>query len=160
MSYSKLTDNDTIKAFECCMRPPKCDDCPYRIDPRNCKDVLEKSVLNLINRQKTQLVKEQNKNSKLRNERNRLQAKNEELLGKTEKLEKQLDDKCDKCIAAEKSKAYKECIKKVKSIAIKKKIVYVADASLQEQETGWLEIQEEKLDNLLKEKCNNNVQDY
>lgn len=53
-------------------------------------------------------------------------------------------------IKTSKAEAYKECIEKVKEIAIKKKIVYVADASLQEQETGWLEIQEMALDNLLK----------
>ena len=50
-----------------------------------------------------------------------------------------------------KTEAYKECIEKVKAIATKKKIIYVADASIQERETGWLEIQEEKLDNLLKD---------
>ncbi len=49
------------------------------------------------------------------------------------------------------AEAYKECIEKVKAISIKKKIVYVADTSIQEQETGLLEIYEAALDNLLKE---------
>lgn len=48
-------------------------------------------LLGIINSQKTQLLKEQNKNSKLRNKRNRLNAKLKEI----------------------KVSAYKECIEKV-----------------------------------------------
>lgn len=50
MENKKLTDEEIIEAFKCCMRPPKCDNCPCRIDPRNCKDVMERAVLDLINR--------------------------------------------------------------------------------------------------------------
>lgn len=50
MGYKSLTDEEIIEAFKCCMRPPKCDNCPCRIHPENCKDEMEKAVLRLINR--------------------------------------------------------------------------------------------------------------
>ena len=38
-----------IKAFECCAGIPNCNDCPLRPYPQNCKDVMEKRAITLIN---------------------------------------------------------------------------------------------------------------
>ena len=66
----KLTDKDVIKALEDFINHNgHCVDCPS----------LMKNALNLINRLQAKAIKEQNKNSKLRNERNRLQAQNKDL---------------------------------------------------------------------------------
>ena len=53
-----MTDNDIIKALECCGKnPPVCHECKYkgkcnRID---CYDYLKRDVLDLINRQKAEI---------------------------------------------------------------------------------------------------------
>lgn len=62
-------------------------------------------TLALINRQKSQILKEQNKNSKLRNERNRLKAEIEE---KTKKLQEILP-----IVAELKAEAVKEFAERV-----------------------------------------------
>lgn len=77
---NELTDNEIIKALECCTtNGASCKDCPafVKVDRSNCKKYFRGS-LDLINRLQAKVIKEQNKNSKLRNERNRLQAKLDE----------------------------------------------------------------------------------
>ena len=56
-----LTDNEIIKALECCCGTAhdSCRDCPY--DDIGCEDELEKDALNLINRQKAEIEKLTNK---------------------------------------------------------------------------------------------------
>ena len=97
------------------------------------------NALDLINRLQAKAIKEQNKNSKLRNERNRLQAQNkdlaetvhnltiekdalfdkvEELKAEVERLKTNLNVELEN-FATEydnkiKAEAYKECIEKVK----------------------------------------------
>ena len=88
MPDNKLKDNEIIKALECCVFDQNCSKCPHYNNgkqTRECLEVSIKGAINLINRLQAKVIKEQNKNSKLRNERNHLQAK-----------------------------AYKECIEKVK----------------------------------------------
>ena len=50
-----LTDNEIIKALECCCGTAhdSCRDCPY--DDIGCEDKLEKDALDLINRQKAEI---------------------------------------------------------------------------------------------------------
>ena len=76
MPNNKITDNEIIKALKCV---PK-DVSGYIIDENNkMKLVYNEDVIDLINRLQVKVLKEQNKNSKLRNERNRLQAENKDL---------------------------------------------------------------------------------
>lgn len=65
-----MTDNEIIKALECCLPQNgkrNCDDCPYAECEKGCADKLTKDCLDLINRQnaeieklKTQLGKSEN----------------------------------------------------------------------------------------------------
>lgn len=82
----KLIDNEITKVLECCV------ELFYENNVR-CDQTIEdladdvKSIFdNLINFQKSQIIKEQNKNSKLRNKINRLKAENERLKPFEEKI--------------------------------------------------------------------------
>ena len=90
MPNNKLKDNEIIKAQEHCCEEDGCDrSCPLFDKCKSPIKTMEDFIkfdLDLINRLQAKVIKEQNKNSKLRNERNHLQAK-----------------------------AYKECIEKVKN---------------------------------------------
>lgn len=73
-----MTDNEIIMALE---------NAEYKVNGVVTRGFyldfeLFNQIIDLINRQKAQFFKEQNKNSKLRNERNRLKAENERLLQK------------------------------------------------------------------------------
>ena len=46
-----MTDNETIKALECCGETPKCRECPYS---QKCKYLL-KDTIDLIRRQKAEI---------------------------------------------------------------------------------------------------------
>ena len=75
MTDKKLTDNEIIKALEgAILNAKKCDSKVWSIEVYK----LEKA-LDLISCLQAKAIKEQNKNSKLRNERNRLQAQNKDL---------------------------------------------------------------------------------
>lgn len=81
MPDNKLKDNEIKKALEgAILNAKKCDSKVWSIEVYKLENALD-----LINSLQAKVIKEQNKNSKLRNERNHLQAK-----------------------------AYKECIEKVK----------------------------------------------
>lgn len=77
-----MTDNEIIKALECCNKDD-CDNCPYK---RNCKNVMC-DVLDLINRQ---------------------QAENERLQKKVEELSEVLSESIRIRYKEAKSKAVKE----------------------------------------------------
>ena len=80
MTDKKLTDNEIIKALSICSNGNGiCSECPYSDDYTNCNTRITKDALDLINRLQAKVIKEQNKNSKLRNERNHLQAEIERL---------------------------------------------------------------------------------
>ena len=50
-----MTDNEIIKALECCSKPRKCGECPYLQECSNGKTFgLETDALDLINRQKAE----------------------------------------------------------------------------------------------------------
>lgn len=49
----KMTDNEIIKALECCVGNKGCDDCPLYAK-ESCFVVEEKALLDLINRQKAE----------------------------------------------------------------------------------------------------------
>ena len=52
-----VTDNEIIKALEICLGNMDCPNCPYvdLIDDLYCDDKLLKDILDLINRQKTEI---------------------------------------------------------------------------------------------------------
>ena len=127
MPDNKLTDNEIIKACKNCIHFTTCIFCNGGgCTAKDCGDYIEADLIN------------------------NLQAENENLYKTINNMASSVG-KINEKLPLIKTEAYKECIEMVKKISTKKKIVYVVDVSLQEQETGWLEIREEKLDNLLKE---------
>ena len=51
-----MTDNEIIKALECCVEKGKCNECPYYLPYGiNCGYHKDKNALNLINRQKAEI---------------------------------------------------------------------------------------------------------
>ena len=69
-----MTDNEIIKALECCAERISCDQhCPYWRNSKGCDYVKIKVILDLINRQKAEIE--------------RLEAKYERLLKAKEQLE-------------------------------------------------------------------------
>ena len=88
-----MTDNEIIKALECCGKAKTNTDCrelkcPFFDDAidmcgvLNSEQVLIVNALDKLNRQKAEI----------------------------ERLQKLLDDKCDRCIARDKAEAYKELL--------------------------------------------------
>ena len=169
MTDKKLTDGEIVKALECCcggLTSDWCDKCPMNVTKECDKDLLalEKLALDLINRLQAKAIKEQNKNSKLRNERNRLQAQNKDLAETIHNLTLEKDALFDK---AEELKAEIERLKtnlnvelenfateydnKIKAEAYKEFAERLKDMS----EHFWEEkenfVSEEQIDNLLKE---------
>ncbi|MBQ7976803.1 MAG: hypothetical protein IJ300_14050 [Clostridia bacterium] len=63
--YNKLTDNEIIKAFECCNNESgSCVGCPLRKINR-CVNQLQESALDFINRQKAEIEKLERANIQL-----------------------------------------------------------------------------------------------
>ena len=64
-----MTDNEIIKALECCNQEDMCDKCPYDFAcyDEDYKSILAKDALDLINRQKAEIerLKEENKKQKM-----------------------------------------------------------------------------------------------
>ena len=131
MPDKKLTDNEIIKALECCGAfDDGCTECPYNeIFAVNCINYLCKDALDLINR---------------------LQEDSSGL----KKVQMQLDDLC-KMHNIIKSEAYKECIEKVKEKS--KKTEVVCSGALV---TMSYAISNKNLDNLLKELVGEEKGDY
>jgi hypothetical protein len=51
-----MTDNEIIKALECCAQlHPRCDECPDRHELNLCGLALKSQALKLINRQKAEI---------------------------------------------------------------------------------------------------------
>ena len=51
-----MTDNETVKAFECCTgKDGRCEDCPYEECFTDDKNFLLEDALDLINRQKAEI---------------------------------------------------------------------------------------------------------
>ena len=91
-----MTDNEIIKALECCKNSlsekDACRDCPlYEEEEVTCITILSKNALDLINRQKAEIDILIRKKDSLRDEIAELQAENERL----EDLSDQLGDDVD-----------------------------------------------------------------
>lgn len=64
-----MTDDEIIKALECCNRPANqtsCDDCPYQFSDEKCSSKLIIDTLDLINRQKVEIEQLEVRNAKLK----------------------------------------------------------------------------------------------
>ncbi len=83
---------DIKKALVCCSSDSKksCKKCPYVTVKGFCYNKLERDVLNLINQQQTEI----------------------------KRLEKLLDDKCDRCISKDKAEAIKEFADRLKDVFV------------------------------------------
>ena len=168
MLDNKLTDNEIIKALECCSKKI-CKQCPNFSEDIECSEKLINLTLDLINRlqaENEELVgnidrlKEENGNLTVEFQamRNAANGFKNELFDKTELLKtataeierlKETIEYKDICIEAcedAKSEAYKECIEKVKENSNKMEMV-CSGALVGTDYT----ITKEKLDNLLKE---------
>ena len=60
----KITDNEIIKALECCHMVNGCERCPLRNDTEEC-EILNTYALDLIKRQKSEIEKLQHEKSEL-----------------------------------------------------------------------------------------------
>ena len=109
-----MTDNEIIKALECCVKGLECKNCPANPHKGNygyCTSLLLKAALDLINRQKAEIFKEKNKNSKLRNERNRLKAEVERLQTENKLLiDNDVSNKYPNCVLVEKGRIYTKAL--------------------------------------------------
>lgn len=84
MTYLKFTDEEVIKILEAHQKG-RCYECPVGKEPiqllsKPCSKLISENALDLINRQKSEI----------------------------ERLQKLLDDKCDRCIARDRDEAIKE----------------------------------------------------
>lgn len=93
-----MTDNEIIKALECCFKITfSCDDCPLKhLKYSECYELVIRSALDLINRQKAEIE--------------RLQS---ESIGKCElaismRNDNNLESNCNYCIDKSKAEAVKE----------------------------------------------------
>lgn len=124
-----MTDNEIIKAVECCIGNTRCGECPMFRTP-NCMNRVFGYVCDLINRQNAEI----------------------------ERLENKKYIKIVKCIATnmyeEKSKVIKEFADRFKNIADKTTIKYVDDYG----KVSFL-INEVDLDNLVKEMTENDFKE-
>lgn len=72
-NVEKISDNEVIKGLEWCQTAAN------HIGSATLSKEQISAIFNLIDSLKVKVIKERNKNSKLRNKRNRLQAENDEL---------------------------------------------------------------------------------
>lgn len=88
MSERKYTDEQTVKALECCAINCSCDGCPANYEEHDdlCARYIKRLALDLINRQKAEVEKLQKVNADL-NESLRLAAEaNKDLKAEVERL--------------------------------------------------------------------------
>jgi flagellar basal body rod protein FlgC len=133
-----MTDNEIIKALECCVTNGDCRECALNPKKGNygyCTGLAIKSALDLITRQKAEI-------ERLRKDSKRLK-----------KVQMQLDDLC-KMHHIIKAEAYKECIEKVKMEAENATCVY--DPDRPQADNMVYHISNIRLDNLLKEMVGDN----
>lgn len=123
-----MTDNEIVKALECCGKTSSCDGCPLREDTKHCTPIISINALSLINRQKAE-IERLGKDSK-----------------RLKKVQMQLDDAM-KMYSTIKAEAIKEFAKKFK----RKSVVWRIDNF----DMGY-QITDDEFDNLVKEMVGEN----
>ena len=92
MTECKFTDEEVIKAFECCRKdtPKDCDACPYvDIDTKTyCVNEMIKDALDLINRKNAEIEQYRDYNAELQEKLG--ESRNEALTEYVTELEKRL----------------------------------------------------------------------
>ena len=92
MPDKKLTDNEIIKALECCFIEQQCNYCPlYKEHSADCLDTVLKNAHALITRQKTENENLKVENQSLRSAANSLKMHYEEAQAEIERLKIELD---------------------------------------------------------------------
>lgn len=139
MTNKKLTDNEIVKALECCMNGHCDDDCPFRETREHCHN-LDSLILDLINRQKAKVEYYKKNRDKYQDDVMFLSKQVDELQAENERLIKENHWFADigKLYSEIKAEAYKECIDMVKKKGVKVGVDEIC-------------IFEGTLDNLLKE---------
>ena len=112
-----MTDNEIIKALECLEGEMiLCKDCSYvNYAHFDCKRQAAKDALDLINRQKAEIENCYEFIEQLKKARNIWDDKCTHQNAEIERLQKLLDDKCDRCIAKDKVEAVKEFAERLKN---------------------------------------------
>lgn len=126
-----MTDNEIIKALECC-RDCNCKECPcYKVidGEMRCTEIDEKEILDLINRQKAEVealyeinAKSDEEISELRKELLKRQNLEESFINST----KQFDKRLEKTVKLERAEAIKEFAKMLIDKA-QKGVIYSMD---------------------------------
>ena len=97
-----MTDNDIIKALECCINAEDCDACPYFVETdgeRDCKGIDWKDVLDLINRQQAEIDNLKIELQAMRNAANGYKAEVERLQKEVKLLtENTIEAKYPNCV--------------------------------------------------------------
>ena len=94
-----MTDNEIIKALECCTQQAGCSGCPFVISDEikyrggySCSEALRKNALDLINHQKTEV-------ERLKHRKTELQIRNQELQHEKSEAIKEFAGKLKNCFA-------------------------------------------------------------
>lgn len=119
MTDHKFTDDDVIKALECCNTPGSCEKCPYYDEDADvyeeaCKYFLFKDVFSLVQRQKAEIESSQavladmSESLRLAAEANKdMQAEIERLKSENKVLiENDVRNKYPNCVSVEKGRIY------------------------------------------------------
>ena len=116
-----MTDNEIIKALECCPRGigMKCEKCPM-FRTNDCMSKLHVNTLDLINRQKTENENLKVENQSLRSAANSLKMHYEKAQAEIERLKESLNIELEN-FATEydnkiKAEAYKEFAERLKAV--------------------------------------------
>lgn len=146
-----MTDNEIIRALECCCKNNNCEGCPfdYLTFSSQCASELAIKSLDLINRLQEEVRQLDNESSALLadidfrdKELKKLRAENERLIDDN----KFLQDNRWKELSFVKAEAYKECIEKVKDKSTKLNMCNSGVIIKTDYQISGV-----KLDNLLKE---------
>ena len=86
-----MTDNEIIKALECCMDKSimSCQECPIRMECHNYETDIKKEALDLINRQKAEIEFLKNELSNIEFLNKELEIDKKDLKAEIERLEKE-----------------------------------------------------------------------
>ena len=112
-----MTDNEIIKALECC-RDCKCKDCPcHNKETDGCKELDEQDILDLINRQKATIERQikaiQEGYALIEKQKAEIERLKEERIERIRELTRTV---YDKEIAEAKAEAIKEFAEKLKDL--------------------------------------------
>ena len=103
----ELTNEEVVKALECCSSPnvlKGCENCPLRNNKENCRSILDFKILNLINDQKTEI-------ERLTEEINALNGNTEKYIAECEKRSREMAEDYRKEIRVEAIKEFAKIVK-------------------------------------------------